>query len=138
MSAVFTLEGQKEILDQLISDLGSNCKLGLYKARSGTGKNVAYSDLTLADFSGYAVTTPTWATGTTDGNNKYNRVGTTSTFTHNGGGTSNTIIGYCVYDSATSKLLFYEDFGAPVSMSASGNTITVTPTWYLGDASTPL
>jgi hypothetical protein len=43
-----------------------------------------------------------------------------------------------VWDAGTNKLLFYEDFSAPIVMSASGNQIQVTPTWYQGDAGTPL
>lgn len=137
MSATYVLEGQKDKLDNFIAN-ASVIRLGLYKAFAGSGKNTALADLTECDFSGYAITTPTWAAGTTDGNNKFNRVGSTSTFTHNGGGTSNSVLGYFVKNNTTGKLLFYEPFGAPISMASNGDTITITPTWYEGDASTPL
>lgn len=137
MSATYALEGQKDKLDDYIGGAGT-IKVGLYTANAGSGKNTALSHLTAATFSGYATQTPSWATGTTDANLKYNRVGGTCTYTHNGGGTSNSVLGYYVWNDTTGKLLFFEAFGAPISMASNGDTITITPTWFEGDASTPL
>lgn len=141
MSATLTLEGQAQQLDLIISTItAANIKIGLYTARGGSGKNTALADLTAANFSGYTTGgyATTWAAGSVDANNKWTRVGATVTPTHNGGGTSNTVIGYYIYDSSNSKLWYYEDFSAPISMSANGNAIPITPTLYCGDASTPL
>lgn len=137
MSATYTLEGQKDKLDDYIGGAGT-IKVGLFITSTPTGKNVALASIVAATFSGYATQTPSWAAGTTDANNKFNRVGGTCTYTHNGGGTSNSVLGYYVWNDTTSKLLFYEAFGAPISMASNGDTITITPTWYEGDASTPL
>jgi hypothetical protein len=141
MSATLTYEGQQEMLDLFISTVtNAAIKVRLYTAKTGTGKNTALADFTEATFSGYTSGgyVSTFAAGSVDANDKWARVGSTVTPTHNGGGTSNTVLGYYVVDTANGKCLFYEAFSAPISMSANGNAIPITPTWYMGDASTPL
>jgi len=140
MSANLVYEGEQRALDLLISTItAANIKIGLYTAIGGSGKNRGYADVTDCTFSGYTAggTATSWAAGAIDANDKWARVGATVTFTHNGGGTSNTVLGYYVYDSSVNKLLFFEAFSAPISMSASGNAIPVTPTLYSGDLTTP-
>lgn len=139
MSATYANDGQKDMMDYLITNMGSNIRLGLYKAIAVTTKAAHLTDITACDFSGYAPDTPTFAAGSTDGNNKYVRAAGTTTFAHNGGGTGNTVLGYYVWDNiGGGTLWFFEAFSAPITMNASGQTIPVQPTWYMGDCTTPL
>lgn len=139
MSAYLTIEGQTQWMNQVISDLTTNLKIGLFKALAGAGGKVAVlADITPCDFSGYAAQSTTWAAATVDGNQKSTRDGGTYTFTHNAGVTNNTVLGYYVWDDAHGVLLWQESFSAPILMNANGQTIPISPTMYSGDASTPL
>lgn len=140
MSATYTYEGEQANLDMLISTItAANLKIGLFTANAGSGKNTTLGQLTAATFSGYTSGgyATTWAAGAIDANGKWARAGAVVTPTHNGGGTSNSVLGYYLYDAGASKLLLYELFSAPISMASNGDSIPITPTLYAGDLTTP-
>lgn len=138
MTAILTDEGQDDQLNTLIVELGADLRIFLYKALSGSGKGVTWSDFTPANYSGYAEQTPAWSLGAIDGAGRSTATDSPLTFTHNGGGTSNNVIGYGMRNNSTGKVEFYEPFSAPVVMAASGNVIVIGTTWYYGDLDPPL
>lgn len=84
------------------------------------------SDLTVATFSGYSQQSVTLGTPT-EVANKAKTVGTApQVFTHNGGGTSNTIYGYYVVDTSTGDLVWVERFGSSQIMTNNGDQISIT------------
>jgi hypothetical protein len=140
MAAIYTNEGEADMQKVVIDQLGSNLKIGLYKANSsiGGGKTVILSNLTPCDFSGYASQPTTWDAGSLDANGKFVRGIATYTFTHNAGAVSNNVLGYYVWDATNGVLLWYEAFSAPIVMASNGDAIPITPAWYSGDCSLPL
>lgn len=138
MTMVLSDEGQDDILNQYITARSSNLRVGLYSSRTGSGKAVVLANVGAATFSGYAAQTPTWTVIADSTAGRSRQEAAELTFTHNGGGTSNVIAGWYLYDAGTSKLLFYEDFGATITMDSSGDNIKVKPTLYCGDLTAPL
>src|SRR6266705_2332942 len=122
MSAIYTKEGEALILNQYLAAIGANIKLGLYKALSGIGgKDAILSNITACDFSGYAIQSTAWSTGTIDSAEKFVKDGGTYTFTRAAGATSNNVLGYYLVDITNSTLLFYEQFSAPIAMNTAGD-----------------
>lgn len=105
-------------------------KIGLFKNNWTPGPEDDITDVTPADFSGYAAvglanliswTTPVWVTPraeSTHGN---------VVWTHNGGATSNDIYGYYVVDEAGNLAWAERNATGPVTISVNGQTYTVTP-----------
>lgn len=85
------------------------------------------ANLTVADFSGYANATLAWGTPFINGSDKGEIDATQLTWTHNGGGTSNTIYGFYVVNAAETILIYAERFPAPILMGTSGAEIKYTP-----------
>lgn len=138
MAVTLTNEGQDAQAATVMTANTGNWRIGLYTARGGSGRNVVLSDITFATFSGYSPGTPSFSVGSDTVAGRDLWTSASIPFAHNGGGTANTIIGACLYNSVTGKLHYYEDFGAPVTMSAVGNQIDVTPKWYYGELTPPL
>lgn len=137
MTAILTNEGQQDMLTYLVVNQFPDVRCGLYTARSVYSKATVLANITAATFSGYAVTTPTWVSFGTDVNGKAQYAAPSQVFTHNGGGTGNTIIGYYLFNNSTGKVLWLEDFGAPVTINANGQHIDVKPDSFAGDLTTP-
>lgn len=138
MTAIFSNEGQLAIITEYLAAQGANLRCGLYTARSVFSKAMVLGDITAATFSGYAAQTPAWTSNGLDGAGRNSWTAATMTFTHNGGGTANTVIGYYLWNSNTGKLLFAEDFAAPIVLSTNLAHTTVTPTLFDGDLTAPL
>lgn len=138
MGAILTNEGRQDVLTQYLSARGANHRIGLYTARAVYGVTAVLADITEATFSGYAIGTPTWVSFGIDANGNSDYAAAALTFTHNGGGTANTVIGYFVKDTASGKLLFLEDFGAPVTLNTNGQFVSVKPDMYGGLLAPPL
>lgn len=138
MTAILTNEGQLDQLDTVLTAKSANLRVGLYTARSVYSKSSVLASVTACTFSGYAAQTPGFSSTGVDGAGRIVYAAASLTFTHNGGGTGNTVLGYYVYDTSTGKLQFLEDFSAPISMTSNGQTITVSPVWYYGDLTAPL
>lgn len=131
-------EGRTEMLDTLVGAVSGDIKVGLFTAPATPGVADGMSDLTEATFSGYGRVHPTWSGLAIDANGNAKLVGTACTFTHNAGGTHNTVLGYFVTNESNGTLYFSELFSAPITLNANGQFVTVTPSWYLGKLDPPL
>lgn len=105
--------------------------LRLFQNSVTLGPLTVLTSLTEANFSGYAAATPTWTLPVIDGSGRAAMTASSMTFSHNGGGTSNTIFGYYFVHVTSGKLLFCESFATPKTMSVFGDSITITPTMTL-------
>lgn len=128
--------GLSLLLDTLRLFLTSNltANIALYQNNKTPAADDELSDYDLADYSGHApqglasggagVIDPTPDAGGRAVCNWGSLV-----FAHNGGGVGNTIYGYVVYDdSDPDRLLWAQRVpDDPVSMSVSGDTITIVP-----------
>jgi hypothetical protein len=105
---------------------GFGTQLKLFKNNVVPSDASILSTFTEADFSGYAAASPTWSVATEVANKAQTNDSMPRVFSHSGGGTANTIYGYYVVSFAAPYLLWAERFPAPITMSASGDTITIT------------
>jgi len=104
----------------------TNLKVHLYQNNYTPVDSTVLGDLTEATFSGYAAAAVTLGTPT-EVSNKAKTVGTAAqVFTHNGGGTANTIYGYYVKDLSTGNLAWVERFGSSQIMTNNGDQISIT------------
>lgn len=88
----------------------------------------SWASLTEANFSGYARVTPTFGAPTISAS-VATSVGSTATFTHNGGATPNDCYGWALIDTTpgTPEVLAADRLtGAPVTLAANGDQIKVT------------
>lgn len=99
--------------------------LKLYKNNYTPVDGSTLASFTEADFSGYAQDVPSFGAVTTIGNKAAMQDSMSRVFTHNGGGTGNTIYGYYVIWDTGPEICFAERFPAPISMAALGNTISI-------------
>jgi len=89
----------------------------LYKNDQTPGVTDSAGAYTNADFSGYSsITSPSWPDASEDGGKWV--IEMEFEFTHDGGGTGNTIYGYYVVDSG-GNLVMAHRFGSPVDMSSA-------------------
>lgn len=119
--------GEAVILQMLVSGVPlSACSCYLFQNNMTPDQDTVLADLTNATFSGYIQATTNFGSATIVGH-KGKIVGTAPlTFTHNGGGTSNTIYGYYVKITATSDLLYVERFSSSQVMANNGDQIGIT------------
>jgi hypothetical protein len=92
-----------------------------------TDPDLELGDLTQADFSGYSAVEVSAGTVTIDSNGDGQFVLAEATFSHNGGGTSNTIYGYYIryaIDGSPASLLWVVKFAAPISMAIGTDVIS--------------
>jgi hypothetical protein len=127
MANVVLQQGDVAILDRLRLDGQALHTLHLYQNNhtpSPTDVNGSYTEAT---FSGYgAVLLGTWTAAFVNGSGQGEIDAAMATFTHNGGGTANTIYGAYVTDQA-GDVVYAELFPAPQVMSSLGNSISYTP-----------
>lgn len=100
--------------------------LHLYKNNYTPVDASVLGSFTEADFSGYSAAVPSMGTQAEVANKCQVVDAMPRNFTHNGGGTSNTVYGYYVTKDVGPDLLWAERFSAPVSMAASGDNIQIT------------
>lgn len=125
---VMTQQGDMIVLDMFSGAFpGGDIKLKLFKNNHVPDVTDTEGDYTEADFSGYSSTSPaiTWGAAFVNGDDKGEIDADVKTFTHNGGGTGNTVYGAYVTDD-TDRLIYAERFDAPVSMSSNGDAINYT------------
>jgi hypothetical protein len=127
MSLVVPDVGEVYIMNSWLAGFPpSSLFVRLYQNNFTPDQNTLLSDLTVATFSGYAQASVTLGTFTTVAH-KAKSVGTAAqVFTHNGGGTSNTIYGYYVVDTFTGNLVWVERFGSSQIMLNNGDQISIT------------
>lgn len=116
---------------------GSSWRLRLFKNDITPGVSSALADFTEANFSGYSEGTPSWGSFALNGSNAAESVASQISYSHNGGGTSNTIYGWYLVEidgTLGNKVLAAERFANPITMAASGDVIRITPTETLTQA----
>lgn len=105
-------------------------KIGLYKNNWTPAEGDTISAVTPADFSGYSTvglaTFSSWASATFS-TPRWTVTHADVTWTHNGGGTSNDIYGYYVVDGSGNLAWAERYASAPVTLSGSGQSFTVSP-----------
>jgi len=103
-------------------------KMGLYQNNWTPADTDTISAVTAATFSGYAglQNLTSWSAATWSSPRAV-AAHANVVWTHNGGGTSNSIYGYYVVDSAGNLAFAERNAVAPVTISVAGQTYTVTP-----------
>lgn len=103
-------------------------KIGLYKNNFTPSNGSVIGDVMPADFSGYAglQNLTSWASVTWIDPRASSTHGDV-VWTHSGGATANDIYGYYVVDAAGNLAWAERNASAPVTISAAGQTYTVTP-----------
>lgn len=138
MAAILNNEGRLDWLNIMVALLGTNIKVRLFTAPTTNVKTNILSSYTAATFAGYADQSPAFAAATLDANGNGQAVAPALTFTSSGPTPANTIYGYLIYDGTSSKVWYSDLFTAPITINATGQSITVTPTMYFGDCVPPL
>lgn len=134
MAATIPTEGRLE-WDKYARDVQSSWRVMLFSNNVAISSATVYSDMAEATYSGYARQTPSFGALALNGASAASMVAGALTFSHNGGGTSNTIYGWALIDSVDNKVLAIDNVpSAPKTMAASGDTITVTFTQTLTQA----
>lgn len=127
MAVFFVNEGRNNLLNVITSESEVNARIVLFVSGPTIDNATAFADLSIADFSGYADLVWTGAANASiDGSGRGSRQ-KTFTFTHDGGGTDNTIGGWALVvddPSGNPKLILAENFAAPLVMADAGNQIT--------------
>ena len=107
---------------------GSVWRLRLFQNNYIPVNGTLVANFTEATFSGYAAqTVPNFGSPSTVSNKAKIVAASACVFSHNGGGTSNTVYGYYFTDSTGVSLILAERFAAPIVMASSGDTISITP-----------
>ncbi len=137
MAFVVSNEGEKLLLEAAVGKVAAaNLKLKLFKNNVTPGHESTVATFTEADFTGYAaitLTTTSWNAGTAGTGtgtalaNKATIDYAQQTFTMGVPGTTNTVYGYFITDTAGTTLVGAERFAASQSMSLSGDSIKITP-----------
>lgn len=127
MSLIVPDVGEVVLLEMLRSGVPlTACSCYLFQNNMTPDQNTVLADLTQATFSGYAASVCNFGAATIV-SHKGKIVGTAPlTFTHNGGGTANTIYGYYVKITTTSDLIYVERFSASQLMTNNGDQIGIT------------
>lgn len=119
------------MLNQLKTTLHpfAGAKVVLYKTPVVLTEDTVLADLTLADFTGYAISAAiTWSSAFHDPDGNPVIVGQLLTFAGSGGfAVANTIYGYAVVNAAADTLLWAENFPVPINVAAQGDGVVVVP-----------
>lgn len=127
MANVFLQQGDVALLDRIVADAFLLADLRLFQNNHTPAVDDVDGDYVEADFSGYAsVALSAWSAAFVNGSGKGEIDGGLSTFSHDGGGTGNTVFGAYVTD-ADGHVVYAELFPAPQVMEALGNSIDYTP-----------
>jgi hypothetical protein len=120
---------ERAMLADLKAGLLAGAKVRLFKNNVLLGENTTLANLTVADFSGYAESTPiAWGNPITNTDKKAEIVGDVKTFSHSGGEAANQVYGYAVVSgSVTPTLIYAEMFDAPLTVYKDGDAIVLVP-----------
>lgn len=112
--------------------LYDGAKARLYKSNTTITKSTVLSDLTEADFAGYASITlanATFASASVSGHVASSLYGTTLTWTRSTTGTAQTVYGMYITNAAGTKIIAAGPFdGGPYTVTNSGDAINETLT----------
>lgn len=127
MALMFPNTGENLVLEMIVNKTAAqNLVLKLFSSNTTPSETDTAGTYTEATFSGYAALTLTGASwGAASGSIAYAQ----QTFTHNGGGVSNSIYGYFVVQATSGILLYSErDGSAPFTLTNNGDNVKITPT----------
>lgn len=136
MTLVVVDQAEKHFIDLI---LGVNYTLKLYKNNVTSGLTQVQKDalteanFTEATFTGYAAASLTGGSWTTTAGNPCTGTYAVQTFTSSADQTAQPIYGYYVIRASDSKLEWFEDFSAPVTVQFINEFIKVTPRLTLSD-----
>lgn len=120
--------GENLALEMLVNKTAAqNLVLKLFSSNTTPAESDVAGTYTEATFSGYTAITLTGASwgAASGGSIAYAQ----QTFTHNGGGTSNSIYGYFVIQTTSGTLVYSErDGAAPFTLANNGDNVKITPT----------
>src|SRR5688572_32940844 len=123
---------ENHLNDMLVAGASTTLRVRLFQSNTTPSQSTVIGDLTEATFSGYAAVTPSFGASATASNKGTITDSAARDFTHNGGGTSNTIYGYYVtYESGGSTLLWAERFDIAQTLANNGDKITLTAKFTL-------
>jgi len=126
MATVFLQQGDLSFLNTVRLDGDCLKTLRLFKNDHVPDVADVNASYTEANFSGYAShALSTWNAAFLNDDDKGEIDADAHTFTHNGGGTSNTVYGAYVTNNA-GDVVYAERFAAPRVMSANGDSIPYT------------
>lgn len=127
MALMFPNTGENLVLEMIVNKTAAqNLVLKLYSSNTTPSETDTAGTYTEATFSGYAALTLTGSSwGAASGSIAYAQ----QTFTHDGGGVSNSIYGYFVVQATSGILLYAErDGSAPFTLTNVGDNVKLTPT----------
>lgn len=136
MTLVVVDQAEEHFLD-LVLAVGYTLKL--YKNNATSGLTQVQKDalteasFTEATFTGYASVALTGGSWTTTAGNPCVGTYAIQTFTSSANQTAQTLYGYYVVRTSDSKLQWFEDFTAPISIEFLSEYLTVTPRITLAD-----
>lgn len=129
MALLFPDVGENLVLGMITNKTASqDLVLKLFSSNTTPAETDTAATYTEATFSGYAAITLAGASwgAPSGGSITY---GSQQTFTHDGGGTSNSIYGYFVTQLTSGTLLYAErDASAPFTLANNGDNVKITPT----------
>jgi hypothetical protein len=126
MANVYLQQGDLATLNRVRLDGDTLKTLRLFKNDHVPAVGDTNANYTEANYSGYASQAlSTWNAAFLNADNKGEIDAAEKTFTHNGGGTANTIYGAYVTNNA-GDVIYAERFDAPRVMSANGDSIPYT------------
>lgn len=126
MAGVMATEGYGVLLDTLLTNQATH--LHLYKSNTTPATSSTHTTFTEADFTGYASVTlsaGSWNASTLVSTKQTATYGSAQTFTNTG--SSQTIYGYYITNTANDKLIGAELFSSSITL-ATGGSVNVTPT----------
>ena len=127
MAFLMPTVGENKALEHLCNKTApENLVLRLFQSNTTPAEGDTAATYTEATFSGYAGITLTGASwgAAASGTISYAQ----QTFTHDGGGTSNSIYGYYLQQATSTVLILAErDASAPFTMDTNGDNIKITP-----------
>lgn len=129
MALLFPNTGENLVLEMIVNkNAAQDLTLKLFKSNTTPAETDTAATYTEADFSGYVAAT---LTGSSWGSASSGTIayGSQQSFTHNGGGTSNSIYGYFVVQATSGTLLYAErDASAPFTLANNSDNVKITPT----------
>jgi hypothetical protein len=133
------LQGSSRILGMImgLTSFDLPLHIHLFVAGPTIDDDVTAADLLAVecDFSGYAPADLSSWTGPTLNGGRYESTPDPTTFTHDGGATSNDVVGYFITDEDDLYCLWVEeDPSGPITMANVGDAYIVTPTVFQRNA----
>lgn len=118
--------GEALMMGEWLSGIAPTLQMRLYQNNYTPVDASVLADFMIATFSGYASVAVTMGAPVSAANKAKSTATSASVFTHNGGGTMNTIYGYYIVDTVLNEVLWAERFGSSQTMGNNGDQISCT------------